>query len=185
MHIKKLSFFFSLCLVLSAFAVAQEPPRLEVFGGYSFLHNSTSHLNFPWGWAAAPQFNITRAIGFKADIGGHYATPVPGVNVNSYSLLFGPVISNRLEVEGSSLGYIPFLHALGGVNRISGSSIGVRSSDTAFAMMFGGGVDINATPYLSVRVGQIDYLYTQHGTASHHDNVRVSAGMVFKLGGKR
>jgi len=177
----KLSAVFVLCLLISGFCAAQQEfPRGELFGGYSFAHNYTSNLNFDWGWTAAPQFNLTRSIGFKADTSGHYATPVAGLNVNSYSFLFGPVLSNR--VEGSPNGFTPFLHALAGADRISASASGSSVSDTAFAMAFGGGVDIDVNRHISVR-GQSDYLYTKHGTATHQDNVRVSVGVVFKFGG--
>jgi opacity protein-like surface antigen len=178
----KPSVLLALCLLFSSRSAAQQEfPRAEVFGGYSFAHNYAVHLDFDWGWTAAPQFNLTRSIGFKADVTGHYATPVAGqsINVNSYRFLFGPVVSNR--VEGSPAGFTPFLHALAGVDRISAS--GSKISDSAFAMAFGGGVDINATRCISVRVVQVDYLFTKHGTTTHQDNIRVSAGVVFKLGG--
>jgi opacity protein-like surface antigen len=178
----KLSVFLAPFLLLGSFSAAQQEfPRAEVFGGYSFAHNYTGHLDFDWGWTAAPQFNLTRSIGLKADATGYYATPKAGQSVNSYSFLFGPVVSNR--VEGSPAGFTPFLHALAGVDRIRASASGSTISDKAFAMAFGGGVDINAIRRISVRLVQIDYLYTKHGTATHQDNIRVTAGVVFRFGG--
>jgi opacity protein-like surface antigen len=161
-------------LLFSAFSAAQlDFPRVEIFGGYSFAHNSTAHLDFGAGWTAAPQFNLTRSISFKADTSAHYATPAAGSSVNSYNFLFGPVVSNRVD------GFTPFLYALAGVNRI-GTSM-PSASHTAFGMAFGGGVDINAARRVSVRLVQIDYLFTKQGTATHQDNVRVAAGIVFQL----
>jgi opacity protein-like surface antigen len=180
----KICILLLLCLLLGAFSFAQEFTRVEAFGGYSYLRfqpegGSGINLN---GWDGAMQYNASRSIGFKADISGHYGTPVAGETLNSYSFLFGPVISSR--VEGSN-GFTPFLHGLVGANRISASAAGLSTSDTAFAMAFGGGVDVKAAHRVSARLVQIDYLFTKHGTATHQNNVRVSAGVVFHLGGQK
>jgi opacity protein-like surface antigen len=173
-----------LCLLLSAFSVAQEAqefPRVEVFGGYSYLRfpAGANGINLN-GWNGAMQYNASRSIGFKADVSGHYGTP--SGSLNSYSFMFGPVISSR--VEGSP-GFTPFLHGLVGVNRISTSAAGVSGSDSAFAMAFGGGLDVKAARRVSARLIQVDYLFTKHGTAMHQNNIRVSAGVVFQLGGQK
>lgn len=171
-----------MCLFLSTFSIAQEFPRVEVFGGYSYLHfkpEGATGLNLNYGWNSAMQFNVNRLIGFKADVSGHYGTPVAGVNLNSYSFLFGPVASNRFKEA------TVFVHALAGANRISTSPTQPGFPDTSFAMAFGGGVDINATHHVSVRAIQVDYLFTKHGTAPENvqNNIRVSAGVVFQFGG--
>jgi opacity protein-like surface antigen len=173
-----------LCLLLSAFSVAQEFTPIEVFGGYSYTNfkpEGTAGINLDYGWNGAMQFNVNRLIGFTADASGHYSTPVAGVNFNSYSFLVGPVVSNRIAWG------TPFVHALAGANRTSISTSGLSASDTSFAMAFGAGFDINATRRVSVRLVQIDYLFTRHGTAPMNiqNNVRVSAGVVFQLGGLR
>ena len=59
---------------------------------------------------------------------------------------------------------------------------GITQSDTAFAMAFGGGIDANVSKQFSVRVGQVDYLYTAHGSSMHQNNIRASAGIVFRFG---
>jgi hypothetical protein len=175
----KICVLLVLCLLLSAFSVAQEFPRVEVFGGYSYLHfkpQGAPGLNFNYGWNSAVQYNVNRLIGFKADFSGHYVTPVTGVNLNSYSFLFGPVASNRIAERGTV-----FVHALAGANRLSASATGLSTSDTSFAMAFGGGLDIRAARHVSARLAQIDYLFTKHGTApmNTQNNIRVSAGVVF------
>ena len=174
----KICVLLVLCPLLSAFSVAQEFPRVEVFGGYSYMRFQPGiNLN---GWNGAMQYNVSRSIGFKADASGHYGTP--SGSLNSYSFLFGPVISSR--VEGSP-GFTPFLQGLIGVNRISTSADGLSASDSAFAMAFGGGLDVKAARIVSARVIQVDYLFTKHGTAMHQNNVRVSAGVVFQFGGQK
>src|SRR5689334_10755810 len=80
---------------------AQSVPRVEVFGGYSFLHIDTQgitgslldarcnrispgfcpagtfnvHPNAN-GWNAAAQVDVHRWFGIKADFAGHYVTPL-------------------------------------------------------------------------------------------------------------
>jgi len=160
------------------------------------------------GWNASAQFNATRFLGIKADFTGHYNTPVTissqianslaqlGITglppkARYYSYLFGPVI---FQSKGR---YKPFAHALFGLNTVStnlshvtGLGIsGLTTSDTAFAMAFGGGVDIAVTDRFAVRAGEVDYLYTKHdfsggasGVATHQNNLRASVGIVFQFG---
>jgi hypothetical protein len=85
-------------LAFSISAMSQEVPKIEVFGGYSYLHidtNGASSLNqlcntvtvgnCPFifqlhsgfsGWNAAGQFNLNSWFGITADISGHYGTLV-------------------------------------------------------------------------------------------------------------
>ncbi len=63
-------------------------------------------------------------------------------------------------------------------------------SDSTFAMAFGGGLDWKAGDHILVRVAQADYLYTKHdfsfgvpGIATHQNNIRLSAGIVYVFGG--
>lgn len=141
-------------------------------------------------------------IGIKADFSGHYNTPVTissqianslaqlGITglppkASSYSYLFVPVV---FQSKGR---YQPFAHALFGQNdlgtnlsnvRVGGLGIpGLTVSDTAFAMAFGGGVDIKLSERIALRAGQVDYFYTKHdfssgspSVASHQNNLRAS-----------
>lgn len=224
----------------AAIGWAQQVPRAEVFGGYSFLRIDTQgitgqsldslcnlyapglcpagtfkvHPNFN-GWNAAAQFNMNSWLGLKGDFSGHYGTPltlssaaqsvISGLGVSgfppkatSYSFLFGPV-------GYRSVGrYKPFVHALFGVNQLKTGTVSIDSiilgmpihtsahvSDSAFAMAFGGGLDWKTGNHILVRIAQADYLYTQHdfsygapGVATHQNNFRVSAGVVYVFGGQ-
>ena len=124
------------------------------------------------GWNASAQLNATRFLGIKADFSGHYNTPVTispqitnsltqlGITglppkATSYSYLFGPVI---FQSKGR---YKPFAHALFGQNsigtnlsnvKVGGIGIpGLTVSDTAFAMAFGGGVDVKLSGRIALR----------------------------------
>lgn len=235
-------------LLFACLANAQDYPKAEVFGGYSYVRVDTQELgplvtsacsdidaalpgtcppgsvgvnNSFHGWNAAAEVNVNRWLGVKADFGGHYgklltvSEPIQagidalGVTnfpptIRSYSFLFGPVFSYR---KGRMK---PFAHALFGVNRASTGDIGLGTlaglplpgggtipptfsfSDDAFAMAFGGGLDVRMTDRFHVRVGQMDYVYTGHdftfgapGVAAHQNNVRFSAGIVIMLGAKK
>jgi len=206
-----------LVLFCTAYTVAQDYPKAEVFGGFSFTHLDTEGFTAPtgvsikhWypGWEAAVQYNLTKLLGIKADIGGNYGKPVSATGVtgipsaHSYNFLFGPVISARTGR------FTPFAQALFGANRLSlGSSTisippdlcplcGVVStsgySETAFAMAFGGGLDVKISHHFAYRLGQFDYLFTKHclavagvctlgvdgAPAAHQNNFSFSTGIV-------
>jgi hypothetical protein len=89
----------------------------------------------------------------------------------------------------------PFVHALFGGNHLSADAsvvTGAAASETAFAMAFGGGVDVKLAHHFGLRLGQFDYLYTKHcgntgggcvlgvGTAppAHQNNFRFATGIV-------
>lgn len=110
--------------VLNIGLFAQDSPKAEVFGGYSYFASgsaSTSgsvgldsaHLN---GWAAAVKVNLTRQIGLVADFGGEYGDrriqlpsgSNPSIQVKSgaarqHTFLFGPELhalkTNRFIVN--------------------------------------------------------------------------------------
>ena len=199
------------------YAVGQKDyPKIEGFGGFSVVHIDTEgvqgKLGLPpgfdvktWypGWEAAGQYNFTRLIGVKADFAGYYGTPFtfPGLtgvpSVKFYKFLFGPVFSFRRDR------FTPFVHALFGGDYwgIDKSAFfGTPSvSETSFGMVFGGGVDWKLTHHFAVRLGQFDYLYSNHCAnfgavtgnrcalgsngifpqfASHQNNFRYSTGIV-------
>ncbi len=97
-------------------ASGEDLPRVELFGGYSYMHhmptNGSVSLN---GWKAGLKLNVTPRVGLLSDVGGNYgeAQAVYGAaftfvsssgavlqervtlypeppNIRKYSLLFGP-----------------------------------------------------------------------------------------------
>jgi peptidoglycan-associated lipoprotein len=75
---------------------------------------------------------------------------------------------------------------------IGGVSTGLTSA-TAFAMAFGGGVDIGITDHIAIRAAQIDYVRTQFSTTDAlttglssstnggQNSFRYAAGIVFRF----
>lgn len=195
------------------YAVAQDYPKAELFGGFNVTHLDTEgiqgKLGLPstvsiktWypGWEIAGQYNLTKMFGIEGDFSGNYGKPVSVTGVTglpsarAYTFLFGPVVSLRGEHM------TPFVHALFGGNHASvdASAVsGPAGSETAFALAIGGGLDWKLTHHFAVRVGQFDYLYTNHcgnfgtltanrctlgltgeGVPAHQNNFRFATGIV-------
>jgi len=171
-----------------------ETPKVQVFGGYSFFHVDhagltgelidddllqasnpfavTNHLN---GWSAEGQYNAGRWIGFAADIGGRYGSPIMASRGRTliglpkgttYSFLAGPVISYRTKSR-----LTPYVHLLFGWDRTSLSASTITGSVTSpvsvaattnnyFVMAPGVGADFKVARRWSVRLGQLDWYHT-------------------------
>ena len=163
-------------MLCGLYAVAQDYPKAELFGGFNLTHLDTENAQtligggvsvkswYP-GWTVAGQFNLTKLLGVKGEFSGNYGTPltIPGEpfpSARAYTFLFGPVFSFR----GDRI--TPFVHALFGGNHItidSSAFFGTPSgSETSFAMAFGGGLDVKVSHHFAVRLGQFDFLYTKH-----------------------
>ena len=99
--------------------------------------------------------------------------------VSRYTLLFGPRYNWR-----NSSPFLPYAHALFGVARYQAKFRDndftcPDTSDTAFAMALGGGLDIRAGDHVDVRAAQVDYLpvFFSH---KREDGLRFSAGIKIK-----
>ena len=170
---KKLLFFAVILLGVSALAVAQDVPRAEVFGGYTYLRCDTDDADLACnqhGWNASAAFNGNKWLGAVADFSGHYGK-IEDEDINLHSFLFGPKVTFRSEKV------TPFLQALFGTSRIGAGD----ESDWEFAMTFGGGLDINVNEQIAVRPAQVEYFTTKMGS-DFLDHFRYSAGIVFKIG---
>jgi Outer membrane protein beta-barrel domain len=167
-------------LLSAAAASAQGAPKVEVFGGYSYVHTSVSGTGFTAnlnGGSASVSFNPTSWLGLVGDFGGYHGgvnSLGSGINGQIYTYMFGPKSSFRLGKV------TPFIQTLfGGVHASAGS---VYGSESAFAMATGGGIDWNATEHLGVRLIQAEYLLTMlnDGANNRQNSARISAGVVFR-----
>jgi hypothetical protein len=151
------------------------------------------------GFNASVARNVSRRVGFKFDVSGHYKRrtfPIfsiqNAIEINSsvYNFLGGV----QLKENSSEATFKPFAHLLVGVaharNRVSISQAGCvavvpspcpspfTDSDTGFAGAVGGGIDIRAGNRLDIRVIQIDYNPTRLFDNTQH-NFRIGVGLVF------
>lgn len=194
-----------LVLVLFSFAAtlrAQEAPKAEVYGGYSFVNLGLLGGDRPNanGWNASVAVNLNPWFGLVTDFGGLYGIsssvtrvvpcrtpPCPTQLVETldgkvHTFLFGPRFTLRREK------FSPFVHVLLGGARLNVATtvflplLGpIRSSfsNLDFALALGGGVDYKFRDRWAWRI-QTDYL--QSGFLGRtQDNIRVSTGIVFRF----
>ena len=174
--------------------MAQDYPRVEVFGGYQYLHIGGGNSNGPTngegfnGWNASLTGNITHHFGIEGNFGGAYDT-VQNVSLKVYTYAGGPVIftqSGRIK---------PFAHVLFGGIHLSGSANGGGSEGSiswnGYTVMAGGGVDVKANRAIAIRLAEFDWLYYNFSSTSldgqsisgfsGNNNVRISSGVVFRF----
>ena len=184
-----LSSLLAVCLPLAASA-QEGAPKVEIFGGYSYLLADTGAIvidrNSAHGFNTSLAGNITKHIGIVGEfsrftVSDSFTQSVLGrVNVDSsvVTYLFGPRITpHRGKVE-------PFVHALlGGArenDKLSGGSVN-ELMENAFAFALGGGLDIKVNDNFAIRVAQVDYLGDKLREATAN-NFRYSVGVVIRLG---
>ncbi len=191
---------FSALLTGSAFA--QQPPKLDIFGGYSFgsvgnpsfASAPSTNLN---GFTAAVTANLKSWLGVVGDfsrysgsprlqVGLPLACPVdnPGCGLQNtavathvQSFLFGPQVSFRRFSRVT-----PFAHGLFGAGTFGDHVAMLQASTQGFAMALGGGADYTLAPRFSWRF-QADYRRIGF-SERRQNNFRVSTGLVFHLGRK-
>lgn len=205
-------------LLFSIPSFAQEViyPKAEVFGGFSISSTPvvsldpttffpTSARNSFMGWQGSANYNLTHHLAIVGDFGGQYKS-VTSVAAHQYQFLFGP----RIIFRGSRV--TPFLHALFGEMRSpfavvpSTTVLGITTpaatvSGSGFGMGLGGGLDINVSDRLALRVPQFDWMlmHVSNGTVTvpgvgsvtvpgvggwSTSQVRIGIGLVIKAGGK-
>ena len=179
-------------VLLASFAsFAQDTPKAEVFGGYSYFRSNPADgysMNMN-GWTASVTGYVNKWFGITGEAGGYYkkeglsigSTTLFGESNHVYTFMGGPTIASH-----SSKTFTPFAHALFGIASKKGSPeiLGLSfstGSDNGFAMAVGGGVDINMSKNVAIRVIQADYIMDRVG-GIRNDNARVSAGIVFRFG---
>lgn len=169
----------STCLIFLALvpATAQEVPKVEVFGGYSW-----SGGNFH-GWNTSVTGNVTKRLGIVADFSGHYGSELGlvRVNQNAHSFLFGP----RLSFRGKRL--TPFVYGLFGATRFAESAVinGQRLSavSNGFSLALGGGLDVKVNDRIAIRAFQLDY-FRPIVNDEPNNRGRLAFGVVLRLGKK-
>ncbi len=154
------------------FAMAQEDRRGEIFGGYQYASwqagSSISNRVSIHGWDAGVAAYLTPNFAIAGDLGGIYKDPL-GV----YTFMGGPRFHFGRKVS-------PFIEGLFGGTKFArtlpdGSSL---SSETFFSFAFGGGIDVQATNRIAIRVIRLDYHGIRAGGTTVN-NVRITPGIVF------
>jgi opacity protein-like surface antigen len=181
-----LASLLALCLPLAASA-QEVAPKVEIFGGYSYLRDDALNGVNAHGFNTSLAGNITKHVGivgeFSRFTNSESLSPVPilgsiTVNSNVLTYLFGPrIVLHRGKAE-------PFVHALFGGARRNDKFPGrpvAPVTDNAFAFALGGGLDVKVNDNFAIRVAQIDYLGDKL-VGQTRNNFRYSAGIVIRLG---
>lgn len=210
---KKLSWLAGfLCLVFAQTAMAQEAPRIEIFGGYSFLRATTaddagvSLVNTGGqtldsvsanGFMVSGAYNLKylkKRLGIVAEysrqtkemdqfISGPAGLPVfPNGRLEARVQTF--LFGPRFTLRNESIA--PFGHFLVGFSRGSFDSFTptgfAGNSGTGFSFAAGGGFDVKFTKWISARVVQGDFIRTPIPNGTDINQGRVSTGLIFKMG---
>jgi hypothetical protein len=158
-------------------ARAQEIPRVQVFGGYSYTRFDTPSFGFLNtsglnGYNFSPAFNLIYGFGVAAELSGQYDS-----KLNLRDLAVGPQL---LYPRGKTL---LFAHLLIGDAR-SFVKVAKGEGDTTRAVVLGGGMDLDISSRLAWRAFQVDYLRTSL-FQTKQNNLRFSTGVVYRWGSIR
>jgi hypothetical protein len=165
----------------STLGYEQNVPRMEAFGGFSFLNAGTNGLanrQNVAGFEGSVAVHVNRWLAGEGSIGGYYKTiqitNVGTFGFHDYTMMGGP----RFNIGKA------FFHGLVGIDHLTGSAnfyqVGASSSDNALAGAFGGGVQWNVSRQFAVRTSA-DYLLSRLGGLTQ-SNFRVTMGIVFQAG---
>lgn len=187
---RKILFAMGIACLLTLIAPAQEVPRNEVFGGYSYVRTGTASQVNAFnnnGGLADLQYNFNEYISGIAELGGYHAGNISirgpelsSVDQTYFSYQFGP----RFSVNKTGR-YAPFVHFLvGGVHESRSFAVPTKfipagapiprgvtvepgsevtrfgTTQNAYAMTVGGGFDIRVSRDVAIRPFQLDYLPT-------------------------
>jgi len=184
---------FVLCLSGTfAFGQATVQPKNEIFAGYSWLHPNGY---VEWGKVqdivAGGEVSFTHYLpnvrnlgiiidGSYHDNSGGHSIPVTGQVGSQVGILMG-----GLQYKFHNNQFAPFGHILVGADHIVPQ---LSKSEWKPAFGVGGGVDLGLSKAFAIRLGQIDYIYTNYTPryfSGHKDQwnmIRLSAGIEYNLG---
>lgn len=156
--------------------------------GYDYMRAPGERVKSLHGFGGSLFCNVKPWIGIGGDFSALFGSTIDTVGTTRFDVslhrqtyLFGPQFNFNANDKVKV-----FVHPLfGGVHDTSGTTIGttsVSSSASAFAMEFGGGVDVRLNDHIAVRPIAFDYIPTHFGGA-WQSNYRFSTGIVFRLGG--
>ena len=182
-------------------------PKFEVPIDFSFIN---VHPDLPkitsfnvFGGGLAGVYNFTPLVGIKADFQfytqgsgvkntlEHDGFPAGQLSANFVTYMFGPQIkkhSGKFQPFGEALFGAAHSNEFAQILQDEGI-INKSSTNNAFAMEFGGGLDIPLTPNIQFRPVEIDYLLTRFGVngttyTGSQNNFKYSVGVNFTFGGK-
>jgi len=184
-------------------AAAQDgpAPKVELYGGYSFFQPASdihgqlpgsllplsSRLeSAPRGFGGSVTFNFNHWLGLTFDGSHHWccdgttlASRLSRAGFSNFSA--GPKVTFRTNRVS------PFLEVLVGAHRLEPQAF---RDITKLGFMFGGGLDVNLSRHVALRLFRIDYVYSNYRFGSptvtpetEIRGLRLQAGLNFMFGG--
>ncbi len=158
---RKSLILIGLLLLVSGAALAQDAPKAEVAGNYTYVRFSGG-ANCNGGGGSVTGY-LDTWLGVVGDFSGcHFSG---GGSASTY--MFGP----KFVYRGGKMD--PYFQFLFGGTHVTGGN--------AFSMTIGGGVDFKVAPHIALRPAQIEYYMTHFG-GFRQNNFRYSAGVVLRFG---
>jgi hypothetical protein len=172
-------------------ATAKATMRIDAAALYDANRSNTlpGHPFWLQGGSAMVGVSMWRGFGFAGDVAGSQSAKISsdGVGLQLLTFTAGPqykwIAPSRADFYNSSV----FGHALFGEAHASDSvfagATGPSSSASSFCLKVGGGVDLDITPRVSLRLAQADWVRTQfpNGTSNVQNNIQLGAGVVIHL----
>ena len=173
---------FTLCM-LGVYASAQTDiqPKDEVFGGYSWLHPNgrvdygykVEDITKGFDFSNVYYLPSTHNFGLLADGSGHFGSET------SVGYILG-----GLQYKYHTDNFSPFVRAFVGAAQIDPPTY---VSEWKPALGGGGGFDLTITHSFSIRLAQVDYIYSNYhpkvaGFSTQWNSIRLAAGVVVNLG---
>ena len=180
-------------VLLASMALAQETPRAEIFGGYSWMKPGgpdATGLNpsMAQGWGAGATLFVNRILGISVDTGAEYERyfHIITFEVGPQFKFRGEKAEPFLEVLWVGLHRLSLQHLTNGAFPRGADYTG----DNGDGLTFGGGIDIPVKRHLAIRLGRLDYMYGRHNfttpgnqKVTPFNGVRFESGLVVRLGG--
>jgi hypothetical protein len=183
---KKITIFVFFVLIMTWQVLAQDAPKAELYGGYALLHETDMTMH---GFQAGIEGKISNNLGIVGEFGmvtKSVSEMGVDVSVKAYPFLFGPRFSARVDKTRI------FAEVLVGGLRFSGGTelegLSVSVGTTAFSYALGGGIDYSLNNAISIRPVQLDLIRSRAsmlGETIWGNDLRYSAGLVLKFGGKK
>jgi outer membrane protein OmpA-like peptidoglycan-associated protein len=162
-------------------------PRYEITGMFDYVNFNpgggfASFNNY--GGSGAFTWNATRWLGLTEELGGlSYNRIVNGTSLHGgiTTFLVGPRVNFRRFDY-----FVPFVELMVGPGH-AGPEMTGNNSQTAFALVAGGGVDIALTRNIAWRFAEIDYLSTSFygnslAAGGRENSLRLGTGIVLRFG---
>lgn len=168
------------CAATFSYAQSDDYNKVDIYAGFSHARVDFGGSDFEGfnGVEGAVTGNVSRYVGIKGDYAFHFKSfdaPAPfNVDAKTHTLVGGVQFKDNSKETKLK----PFAHFMAGFTngRVSGF---VTDSETGFAGVIGGGLDVRLNQRVDLRVVQADYNPTRLGGSTQH-NFRVGIGLVFR-----